>query len=262
MVADARAGRASAWLDHLPAIYREGAQPDFLGRFLLAFEHLLTGLGDAEEPGLDELIDRVHEYFDPQRTPAGFLEWLAGWVAVSLRGDLDSLAGSGEETDEARAARERRAMARATIAHAVPLYRLRGTRRGLEELIRLFTGGLSPTITEPAGEPHFFHVLLRLPHPDPAMRGRVEALVRAVVDVEKPAHTLYRLDVVTPALQIGVHSQIGVDTLLVPFVSGPPDDGGEAPAPPEEDETPPPQEDEGGIPVPGTEGGVPPAEKA
>lgn len=233
---DVRPGQSSSYLDHLPAVFREGeaaGEPGFLGRFLLAFEHLLTGMGDPEEPGLDEMLDRVPDYLDPDRTPTAFLDWLAGWVGLTLRGDLEAVAvGEGEE---ARAIRERRALARALVANAVPLYRLRGTRRGMEELIRLFTGGLSPTVTEmtasfqvgvsstigadtllDGGAPHFFHVLLRLPHPDPRARRRIEELVRAVLDVEKPAHTRYHLDVLTPAMQVGVHSQIGVDTLLVP----------------------------------------------
>lgn len=223
---DTRPGQASAWLDHLPAVFREGAPPGpppFLGRFLLAFEHVLTGLGDPADPGLDELLDGVAGYFDPERTPAAFVDWLAGWVALTLRGDLEVGAGA-----------EARARARTLVARAVPLYRLRGTRRGLEELIRLFTGGLSPSITETSaplriglaavgvdtriggGPPHFFHVLLRLPQPDPAARRRVENLVRAVIDAEKPAHTRYQLDVLTPAMQVGVHAQVGVDTLLAP----------------------------------------------
>lgn len=244
MVGDTLPGRASSYLDHLPAVFREeGGEPGFLGRFLLAFEHVLTGVGDPAEPGLDELLDAVlldgasetggeasrgPRYFDPERTPAAFLEWLAGWVGLTLRADLD--AGEGADGD--------REQARRLIADAVPLYRLRGTRRGLEELIRRLAGGLAPTITELSaamqvgvasrigvdtrvggGPPHFFHVLLRLPHPDPAARRRAEALVRSVLDVEKPAHTRYQLEVITPALQIGIHSQIGVDTLLSPSPS-------------------------------------------
>jgi phage tail-like protein len=230
VVDDTRPGQASAYLEHLPAVFREGAEPGrppFLGRFLLAFEHLLTGLGDPAEPGLDELLDRVPDYFDPERAPAPFLDWLAGWVAVALRGDLEvGVVGGGADAGRPRA--------RALVAAAVPLYRLRGTKRGMEALIRLFTGGLAPTITEVSvplqlgrtstigldtqiggGAPHYFHVLLRLSQPDPVERRRVEALVRSVIDVEKPAHTRYRLDVITPSLQVG-HSHVGVDTLLSP----------------------------------------------
>lgn len=253
---------ASTYLDHLPAVFREETEgdPGFLGRFLLAFEHVLTGVGDPCEPGLDERVDRVlggnrpppgaeaeaavpapeadpcdppvecrrhplkpgvaPTYFDPLHTPAAFLDWLSGWVAFPLRGDLD--AGDGQ-----------RCVARGLVADAVRIYRRRGTRDGVRDLITLLAG-LPPTITEPplppvddaappagtdppdAAPPHSFHVLLCLPHADPEERRRVVELVRAVVDVEKPAHTVYQLDVFTPAMQIGKQSRVGVDTLLVP----------------------------------------------
>jgi hypothetical protein len=39
-------------------------------------------------------------------------------------------------------------------------------------------------------------------------------VVTSILDLEKPAHTFYALTVVTPTLEIGVHSTIGEDTLL------------------------------------------------
>ena len=42
----------------------------------------------------------------------------------------------------------------------------------------------------------------------------MKEIVTAIIDMEKPAHARYELEVVTPVLQIGVHSTIGVDTLL------------------------------------------------
>jgi hypothetical protein len=41
-------------------------------------------------------------------------------------------------------------------------------------------------------------------------------VVTAILDMEKPAHTYYALEVETPTLQLGVHSTISVDTLLGP----------------------------------------------
>src|SRR5262245_32586991 len=141
---EARPGQSSRYLDYLPAVYQQDAeigQPNFLGRFLLAFEQVLTGLGDINEPGLEEKLDGVfhpdtgqlllagvHRYFDPgpkllehERAPAEFLEWLAGWVALTLRADLDE---------------PRR---RDFIARAVSLYNLHGTKQGIEEFVRLYT---------------------------------------------------------------------------------------------------------------------------
>jgi phage tail-like protein len=240
-----RPGLASRYLDHLPAIFQEDAgvgRPNFLGRFLLAFEHVLTGLGEAGEPGLEEILDGIptvdpatgrpalvgiERYFDPgpkeplqerrrEQAPPEFLPWLAGWVALTLRADLDEL------------------LQRDFIARAMSLYRLRGTRAGLEQLLAIYTR-LGVTIYElreefqigvhsrvgvdtmlGGGGAHFFRVMIRLPTPDPAQIRRHEEVARAIIDLEKPAHTHYELVPVTPVLQIGVASTIGVDTLLGP----------------------------------------------
>jgi phage tail-like protein len=198
----------SNYLDYLPAIFRQDA---FLGRFLLAFEEILSDL--------EKQLDGIHHYYDPEQTPVEFLEWLSGWVALSLRADLN---------DDQR---------RDFIAKAVPLYRLRGTKQGLETLIQIYTA-LPPAIHEfnrpfqigvhstigvdtvlDGGAPHFFKVTIRLAKPDPGERKRKQEVVTAIIDMEKPAHTFYVLDVVTPIFQIGEHSTIGVDTLLSPPAS-------------------------------------------
>jgi phage tail-like protein len=238
---DDRPGQASRYLDYLPAIYQQDAQvgqPNFLGRFLLAFEQVLTGLGDIDEPGLEEILDGivdpvsgvlrlagVHRYFNPgpnlpdhERAKAKFLEWLAGWVALTLRADLDEL------------------RQRDFVARAVFLYRLRGTKQGLEEFVRIYTRlgvsinewntpfqiGVHSTIGVDTildgGGPYFFQVVLRLPTPDPEEQRKYREVVTAIIDMEKPAHSYYnrgdKLDVKTPALLIGIYSHVGVDTLL------------------------------------------------
>jgi phage tail-like protein len=234
---DGRPGQTSRYLDYLPAIYQQDAQvnqPNLLGRWLLAFEQVLTGLGDVEEPGLEEILDGVfdpvsgllrkagvHRYFDPgpnlpdsERAPAEFLPWLAGWVALALRADLDEL------------------RQRDFIARAVSLYRLRGTKQGLEEFVRIYTR-LGVTVDEmntpfqigvhstvgvdtllDGGAPHFFRVLIRLPTPDPEQIRQHRQVATAIIAMEKPAHTHYELGVETPTMQLGVHSTVGVDTLL------------------------------------------------
>lgn len=229
-------GRSSRYLQYLPAVYQQDAEDgreSFLGRFLLALEKILTGLGDVHKPGLEEILEGiatddgrvvlagVHRYFEPgpelsesEHTPAEFLEWLAGWVALSLRADLDE---------------QRR---REFIARAVSLYRLRGTKGGLREFVRIYTRlapdinelntpfqiGVSSTIGKDTvldgGAPHFFRVLIRLPEINLEQLRRQRDVATAIIDMEKPAHTFYELDVETPTLQIGVHSTIGVDTLL------------------------------------------------
>src|ERR1700754_2370017 len=97
-------------LDYLPAIYREHP---FLKEYLSAFEKLLldridgvkiprvneeakprrqkelTPLENPQSHGLEKLIDAIPDLFDPLSTPEDFLPWLASWVALSLRADLD-----------------------------------------------------------------------------------------------------------------------------------------------------------------------------
>jgi len=237
--------RTSQYLNHLPAIYQQDERdgsPNFLGQFLLAFEQVLSGLRVVAEPGLEEKLDGITDpdsgavllagserYFEPgpalpdeHRAPHEFLDWLAGWVALSLRADLDE---------------ERQ---REFIANAVSLYRERGTRRGLERLIQIYTR-LAPTIDEMntpfqlgvhatigvdtilgGGGPHHFRVLLRLATGDEGQGTiadrlrRQREVVHAIIDLEKPAHTTYDLlDEQTPGFTIGEHSTIGVDTLLL-----------------------------------------------
>ncbi len=216
--------RGSSYLDHLPAVYREGldpGEPSFLGRFLLAFEAILSGLGEVytmvdgtEVVGLDEQLDRIHTYFDPELTPEAFLPWLSTWVGLALREDWST-------------EQQRRFLGR-----IVPLYRLRGTKAGLEEMLRTYTnmgveiaefaaafrvGAVSTVGVDTViggGPPHYFEVQMFTDERDPDERARVERIARAIIDQERPAHTHYTLDVETPTMQVGVYSTIGIDTLL------------------------------------------------
>src|SRR5437773_1422672 len=161
----------SGLLKLLPSIYSEDA---FLGRFLLAFEQVLTGL-DGGEPlppsddhaGLEDTIADIATLFDARRTPEEFVPWLAGWVALGLRADWTV------------------AQKRDFLAKIVPLYRRRGTKENLADLLKIYTG-LSPVITGvedtefqigvhstigndtwiEGRPPHYFEVSVTMPNPD------------------------------------------------------------------------------------------------
>lgn len=193
----------SRLLDELPAIYR---RDPFLGHFLLAFEKVLVGIADgvpASSPGLEDQIAGLAAYFDPARTPADFLPWLAGWVALTLRADLSE------------------SQQRDFLARIVQRYRRRGTAQNLVDLLAIFTVA-TPSVTE-NDAPYSFTVTIQLP-PISAFAGkpadyagfidRQTAIAHALIEAEKPAHTTYQLNPVFPSLQIGVHSTVGVDTLL------------------------------------------------
>jgi phage tail-like protein len=203
---------AGAMLDYLPEIYADDA---FLGRYLSAFESvLLRDASGGAALGLEEKIESVADYFDPLKAPSEFLGWLSNWVALSLRADLDEV------------------RQRDFIRNAVRLYHLRGTKKGLEESVGIYTR-LGATITETSepfqiedrsrvgddtmvegGPPFVFRVLINLSTTDPAEIKRQSDVVRAILSVEKPSHTQFVLEVETPTMQLEDHSQVEVDTLL------------------------------------------------
>lgn len=222
--------RTSNYLQYLPAIFSE---KPFLGRFLLAFEQVLTGLEEAEsEPkrGLEETIAQINKLFDPseitevfdpnnpaqKETLQDFLRWLEGWTVLSLRADW---------TLEQQ---------RAFLANIIPLYRRRGTKENLTQLLKIYTGGLEPIITEPEDTPfqigvhstvgvdtqiggsipHYFQVYVKIPSLELETLKRQRQIVSALIDLQKPAHTYYDLAIEFRTMQIGVRSTIGENTIL------------------------------------------------
>ena len=220
--------QVSSYLDYLPAIFQENAGADgvtFLGRFLLAFESVLSGLRNGDPVGLEETIDGFATYLDPDQTPKDFLPWLANWVALTVWGDWDEAA------------------TRRFIDQVVSLYHQRGTRVGMEAMLRAYTGVTSAQdqhattieiddlqapmqIGNPAssivgvnmvldgGRPFYFVVRLKLAIANQTLLEHQRKLVRAIIDQEKPAHTYYHLDISVPTMQVGFASTVGVDTLL------------------------------------------------
>ena len=151
------------FLDYLPSIYRDD---EFLARFLRIFEEVVAPV--------ELTLENAHHYFDPRMTPEALLPWLATWVDLSL--------------DENWPIEKRRQLIRA----GVELYQWRGTRRGLHEYLRIYTG-VDPEIIEHFGAedggPHRFTVVVTVADPDDLNAGTI----RRVINAEKPAHTSYEL---------------------------------------------------------------------
>jgi phage tail-like protein len=214
-------------LEHLPAIYQDESSegPGFLQKFLLPFEQVLLGLpewlrpeNDVEEIPIQCLAEQIAQIpllFDPWETPEEFLPWLAGWAALDLDLGLSS------------------AKKRNLLAHILPLYRIRGTRKYLEELLRLCLDlpsavndkevpalqvGVYSTVGEDTqiggGPPHYFSVVLIALEQDATQVQEQAQLARRIIDLAKPAHTDYQLEVVSHIMQIGVRSTVGLDTVV------------------------------------------------
>ncbi len=188
----------STYQQYLPAILQEDV---FLGQFLLAFEKILSGLNETPSqeqiitattenpPGLEEIIDKIHLYFNPQQTPEEFLSWLAGWVALSLRDDWQV------------------EVKRAFIQRIVGLYRERGTKAGLIEILSIYLenagfGKKVEVFDRFDNFPNYFQVQLTLNDRDPDKYWRQAKIAQAIIDREKPAQTFYSLKILVPTMRI------------------------------------------------------------
>lgn len=176
----------SSYLEHLPALYQDD---EFMGQFLLIFESIMKPI--------ENTVDNLPWYLDPLLIPASLLPWLSSWVALSL--------------DQNWPLERRRLLLRS----ATELYRWRGTKRGLAEYLRIYTGSV-PEISEyipgmkldqetilgtntrlgSSGAGHHFTVTLELE----GNSGINPDTVRAIIEAQKPAHTAYTLEIRNLAL--------------------------------------------------------------
>jgi len=216
---------------YLPTVFREedavvrsamgGAAPGrFLERFLALFEGPFTNLEDR--------LDAVRALFDPRTVPTEALDWLAGWMGIIFNPGWE----------------ERRR--RLFLRHASEFFVARGTPRGLQMALRLAfdpepsaqifrdcigaaeqTGGfrIVEAFRQAGSDPatrqsaaHRFTVLLPAPArsttDDPELLARRE-FVRRIVDLEKPAHTVFEVRFDRTLFRVG-RARLGPDTVLGP----------------------------------------------
>lgn len=86
---------------------------DQFRRFLFIFQHLMTTV--------TEKIDRIPSLTDPMEADPRFLPWIASWVSFELDGSLPLH------------------QQRELVRRSIRLHRTRGTRAGVEEMIRVLT---------------------------------------------------------------------------------------------------------------------------
>ncbi|MEL7097513.1 MAG: phage tail protein [Pseudomonadota bacterium] len=199
-------GPRDSQLALLPApFHQDPISADFLDRFL--------SLQDAFLSEALWLFQSVGAILRPEAAPEDFVDWLGSWF------DWRFLA----RTDIAT----RREM----IARSFEMFGKRGTVEGLETMLRWhtgLTGGALPVIVEDftlgadsprflagraveAGGAHRFSVVV----PRSAIRvPEDEAALHRMIAAQKPAHTVYRLDIVEPGLVPGTQARLGVDAIL------------------------------------------------
>jgi len=193
---------------HLPEIYDDSA---FLDELLAVFE---TVFDDIERE-----IDGLTRYLDPASVPAESLSWLESWFGIE---------GVGEWPESAR---------RELLARAPELYRKRGTRAGIRDLVGLYlrhSGGRtadSPTV--------FFLGPRELDRIErPAVRERVSAalpdgasvvcyheptpdgtgaeVIESLLDRESPAHVPTAAAALERSCSLDGTTFLGLNSALAP----------------------------------------------
>jgi phage tail-like protein len=148
----------------LPDVFQRtlGAEPDLLGA-------LLGVMQDLHAP-VEDTLARLETAFQTDYTPVSFLAFLAGWLDLDRFLDEDGQFPPGSER------------LRALIREAANLYRLCGTRQGLERFLETATGIRGFEVTASAKIP--FHLLVRIPRETEPLRE----FIHKVVQAEKPAY--------------------------------------------------------------------------
>ncbi|MCA9557419.1 MAG: PASTA domain-containing protein [Myxococcales bacterium] len=176
-------------LHHLPQVFQKSDRGGrhFLREFLWVFDHVFADL--------QRTIDGVHRYFDPLEAPPAFLDWLAGWVALTIDQDWPE-------------AKQRR-----LIQQAIGIYGYRGTVRGLKLFLSIFTDveprvlenqwpyrgfrvgevrvGLDSIVLPPVNLAHCFMVEVPAAFSDAS--DEMILKIHDIIRMERPAHTAYYL---------------------------------------------------------------------
>ena len=192
-----------AFIDYLPQVYR-GADSvnSFLARFLSVFQSPYVDLEDH--------MDQMPTRCDPAVAPPEFLRWLAESLAVS-----DQYLWSEERL-------------RTFLPNAVRLYRIKGTRAALEQVIVLYTGR-EPMIVEqfqPASCPVWRQDAAALRRLYGASRYTVTVLMPGggeaddyaklwkIIEAFKPVDAVCNLVFLNDEIILGQHCYLGMNSRI------------------------------------------------
>lgn len=225
-MSDIKATKRS-YSDFLPVILTE-TKSDFIKRFVKIFEKILKGINDditidGMTKSISETINTISQYFYPlpepgktgKGTPVEFLEWLSSWVGLMFKEDW---------TEDKK---------RKLLANIIPIYRMRGTKTGLEVFLNFYTdGGVSiyddlgmfqvginstVGINTAFDLVNYFIIEISLSATEQGLEAmeRKKRIIKTIVEREKPVHARYSLRWVNVlSMQIGERSQVGIDTFL------------------------------------------------
>lgn len=194
-----------SWLDYLPEIYQidEGSK-SFVERFLAIFQSLY---GDLEQE-----IERIARYFDPDVVEGDFLQWLAEWVAID-----DGYIWTEDQL-------------RYLVKNSPRMYKMRGTRQALSDLVELYLGE-KPYIVEHSqlenyegeartsgliaslyGDNSYYFTVVVSEAAVPSNKEH-KTLLR-IIESAKPAHVEANVVVLKPYIFLDKYSYLGMNSVL------------------------------------------------
>ncbi len=195
--------QAESWMNYLPEIYRrEMGNDSFLDRYLAVYQSIY-----------DDISRRMKEFvyhLDPQAADPEFLQQLASWIGIE-----ETYMWTEEQL-------------RYLLGHAMEFYEARGTRRGIEMFVELYTGEL-PFVIEwqdwesfdgeygrmlrnlYADDPESFTVLVR---EECIPTYKEHQALLCVIEQIKPVQMELHLIVLEPYIFAGGYSYLGVNSVL------------------------------------------------
>jgi phage tail-like protein len=195
----------NSFVDDLPEFYKSNVENySFLSRFLGIYQSLYLDL--------EENITQISRYFDADFVEKDFLKYLANWVAID-----DIYIWSEDKL-------------RYVINNAFRLYKLKGTKQGLSEIVEIYTGK-KPIIIETykimayyektiydqmykqlyGTDIYCFCVIVD----EQAIKTQQNFVeLSKLIELYKPAHTIAKVILLKPSIVLGQHTYVGVNSNL------------------------------------------------
>ncbi|KNY25330.1 phage tail protein [Pseudobacteroides cellulosolvens] len=195
----------TSFLSYLPRVYQNDAESrDFLDRYLSIFGTIYDEF--------EEEIDNISKYFDPDAVEDEYLKWLSSWLAIT----------SDDIWDKKR---------RELLKKAPEIYKIRGTKRAIEQMIELYTGE-RPKIVEYfeykeflkdpdqkdrlinlfGNDPYTFSVLISS---ECVKENHQKIAVRKILMEEKPGYTETRLILLKNSIELDGHTYLGINSIFM-----------------------------------------------
>lgn len=192
-----------SWTEFLPEIYRTNSN-DFLERYLSIFESLYDDMTDS--------INNFSQKLNPMVDDLEFLQWLGEWI-----GTEDTYIWNEKQL-------------RYLISNGVTLYKKRGTKEYISDMIALYTG-VKPYIVEnyqvqPFKNGHNAQMFYNNLYGESAYQFTVivnekeiptpkeyKTLLR-IIENAKPAHMSVNAVVLKPYLFLDKYSYLGINSVL------------------------------------------------